>query len=159
MSAILTMLASVGLGFIAQMILKTGVGRIGGVNFTGKSAGRDFKRMLLNPFLLGALFLYFFSFLLYLKAISGPGALPLSVAYPMASLNLVLITIAARLFFDEQVSALRWSGVMLVLVGVVCIGLSAPRKAPAPHKATAVGMRLAHTPAGAKEKIPTILQP
>ena len=59
MSAILTMLASVGLGFIAQMNLKTGVGRIGGVNFTGKSAGRDFKRMLLNPFLLGALFLFF----------------------------------------------------------------------------------------------------
>ncbi len=126
MNPIVVMLVSVVFGFAAQMNLKTGVTRMGGVNFAGTSAGRDLLRLLVNPNLMGAIFLYFLSFMLYLKAISGDGGLPISVAYPMASLNLVLITVAARAFFGEQVSPLRWGGVALVLAGVILIGLSAP---------------------------------
>lgn len=123
------MLGSVGLGFCAQMMLKLGLGQLGGLNFTQKGAGKDFLKLLTNPFLMGAIFLYFFSFLGYLRAMSGDNGLPLSVAYPMASLNMVLISIAARFFFQEKVGPKRWAGVGLVLVGVVLIGLSAPQKA------------------------------
>lgn len=46
---------------------------------------------------------------------------PFSIVYPMTSLSYVFGMIAAILFFHEAVSATRWIGLLLIIVGCVLI--------------------------------------
>ena len=46
---------------------------------------------------------------------------PLSVAYPMISLSYVFGLLAAMFFFHEQVSAVKWIGVALIMAGCCLI--------------------------------------
>ncbi|KIF60459.1 MULTISPECIES: 4-amino-4-deoxy-L-arabinose-phosphoundecaprenol flippase subunit ArnE [Pseudomonas] len=48
--------------------------------------------------------------------------LPVSIAYPMLSLNFVIITLIARFVFREPVDAQHWFGVVLVIGGVALLG-------------------------------------
>ncbi|MFC6338697.1 EamA family transporter [Pseudomonas sp. CCM 7891] len=48
--------------------------------------------------------------------------LEVSVAYPMLSLNFVLVTLVARFVFHEPIDARHWLGVALVVAGVVLLG-------------------------------------
>ena len=50
--------------------------------------------------------------------------LPVSLAYPMLSLNFVLITLAARFIFGEAVSSRHWGGVAAISAGILCMGFS-----------------------------------
>lgn len=50
--------------------------------------------------------------------------LPLSIAYPMLSINFVLITLGARGFFDEAIDRRHWLGVVFIMLGVLLMGLS-----------------------------------
>lgn len=46
---------------------------------------------------------------------------PLSVAYPMISLSYVFGMLAAMVFFHEEVSAMKWMGVLLIMMGCCLI--------------------------------------
>jgi undecaprenyl phosphate-alpha-L-ara4N flippase subunit ArnE len=48
-----------------------------------------------------------------------------SVAYPMLSLNFVLITLAARWIFHEHIDRRHWLGVTAIMLGVLCLGWQA----------------------------------
>jgi undecaprenyl phosphate-alpha-L-ara4N flippase subunit ArnE len=48
--------------------------------------------------------------------------LEVSIAYPMLSLNFVLITLAARFLFKEHIDRRHWLGVGLIMLGVLCLG-------------------------------------
>lgn len=48
---------------------------------------------------------------------------PLSVAYPMISLSYVFGMVAAIVFFHEEVSALKWLGILLIVAGCCLIGV------------------------------------
>ena len=48
--------------------------------------------------------------------------LEVGVAYPMLSLNFVLITLVARYLFKEPIDLRHWCGVGLVIAGVVLLG-------------------------------------
>jgi len=50
--------------------------------------------------------------------------LEVGVAYPMLSLNFVLITLAARYVFSETTDARHWLGVALIVAGVAIMGMS-----------------------------------
>ena len=54
----------------------------------------------------------FFGSLVYLMSQSS-----VSFIWPLSSLGLVLTTLAARFVLREQVSALRWGGVLLMVLG------------------------------------------
>lgn len=47
---------------------------------------------------------------------------PLSLAYPMISLSYVFGLLAAALIFHEEVSALKWIGVVLIMAGCWMVG-------------------------------------
>ncbi|WDH32346.1 4-amino-4-deoxy-L-arabinose-phosphoundecaprenol flippase subunit ArnE [Pseudomonas chlororaphis] len=47
------------------------------------------------------------------------------IAYPMLSLNFVLITLIARFVFHETIDRRHWLGVALVLAGVLLLSLHA----------------------------------
>ena len=44
------------------------------------------------------------------------------MAYPMLSLNFVLITLVARYLFKEHIDLRHWCGVGLVIAGVALLG-------------------------------------
>lgn len=46
---------------------------------------------------------------------------PLSMAYPLISFSYVFGMIAAMMFFHENVSSIRWAGVVLVVIGCCLI--------------------------------------
>ncbi|MGE8150299.1 4-amino-4-deoxy-L-arabinose-phosphoundecaprenol flippase subunit ArnE [Pseudomonas vancouverensis] len=48
--------------------------------------------------------------------------LEVGVAYPMLSLNFVLITLVARFVFHETIDRRHWFGVALVIGGVALLG-------------------------------------
>ena len=50
--------------------------------------------------------------------------LEVGVAYPMLSLNFVLITLIARFLFHEAIDRRHWMGVALVIGGVILLGLN-----------------------------------
>lgn len=51
--------------------------------------------------------------------------LEVGIAYPMLSLNFVLITLVARYLFKETIDLRHWCGVGLVIAGVVLLGSNA----------------------------------
>ena len=50
--------------------------------------------------------------------------LPVSQAYPMLSLNFVLVTLAARFVFRESVTPRHWAGVAVISAGILLMGFS-----------------------------------
>ncbi|AHG22349.1 4-amino-4-deoxy-L-arabinose-phospho-UDP flippase [Chania multitudinisentens RB-25] len=50
--------------------------------------------------------------------------LPLSLAYPMLSLNFVLVTLAARWLFKEPTTLRHWCGVFSIMLGILLMSLN-----------------------------------
>lgn len=48
--------------------------------------------------------------------------LPVSIAYPMLSLNFVWVTLAAKFIWKEPVSRRHWLGVSLIIIGIIVLG-------------------------------------
>lgn len=46
---------------------------------------------------------------------------PLSLAYPLMSLSYVFGLLAAKYYFGESVSPMRWTGVFLICLGVALV--------------------------------------
>ena len=53
-----------------------------------------------------------------------------SLIWPLTSLGFVLTALAAKFLRHEDVSALRWSGVALIVVGAALVGWSEQAKRP-----------------------------
>ena len=51
-------------------------------------------------------------------------SIPVSVAYPMLSLNFVRVTLAAWGIWREPIARRHWVGVGLIVVGIVVLGSS-----------------------------------
>ncbi|MBS0975576.1 EamA family transporter, partial [Serratia rubidaea] len=49
--------------------------------------------------------------------------LPLSQAYPMLSLNFVLVTLASHRVFKESITPRHWCGVVTIVAGIVLMSL------------------------------------
>lgn len=64
----------------------------------------------------------------------------LSVALPMQALNYVLVAVLAKYYLHEQVSPLRWAGIVMVCIGVMMITKSSTSdsKATADSKTVAI---------------------
>ena len=67
-----------------------------------------------------------------------------SFVWPLTALSFVMTTFAALIFLNEQVSSLRWAGVILIMIGAGLISYSEHSK-PKPLPASA-GNRTSLTP-------------
>ena len=74
---------------------------------------------LASPWLLGSIAALGCGMLLWIYLLQR---LPLSMAYPMLSLNLVLVLLGSRLFFREPVSSRNWLGAAAIIVGALLLG-------------------------------------
>jgi len=126
----LLLILLVGLTFESTgvVLLKKGMNRVGGVSaITRSEIARVVKAGATNPqILLGVFFeALFFLCLLILMAKSD-----ISFLWPLTGLSFVFATIAAVLFLDERVTAVRWAGVVLIVAGAGLISYSEHAKKP-----------------------------
>ena len=121
------------------VLLKKGMNRIGDLQGMNVSeVVRVLKAGVTNgQILLGVFFeAIFFACLLMLLARSD-----ISFLWPLTALSFVFATFAAVWFLGEQVSAVRWVGVVLILIGAACISYSEQARVK---------------PGGASPKVPAI---
>lgn len=78
-------------------------------------------RVFTNPFVLGGFISVFAGSIFWLSVLSR---LELSVAYPMLSISYVIVVFLSWLIFRENVSLLRFAGVIVIVSGVALIGIS-----------------------------------
>ena len=98
-------LCSVILGSSGQVLLKAGM--------------RDRPSLLaalVTPPVMAGFALYGIAAIIWLKVLS---MLPLSTAYPILSLNFLLIPLASRLFLGEPLTGTKILGLLLVVSGIV----------------------------------------
>jgi len=133
----LLLILLIGLVFEAAgvVFLKKGVTQVGEVKQASVAEiVRVVKAGLTNPsVLLGVLFeALFFLCLLVLLAESD-----ISFLWPLTALSFVLTTLAALIFLGEQVSSVRWTGVVFIMIGAALISYSEHAKPkPSPPSAT-----------------------
>jgi drug/metabolite transporter (DMT)-like permease len=124
----LLMVLLVGLVFESTgvVLLKKGITEIGGVpTVTVSEVVRILKAGATNSqILLGVFFeALFFACLLFLMSKSD-----ISFLWPLTALSFVFATFAAMLFLHEQVSPVRWAGVLLIMIGAALISYSEQAK-------------------------------
>ena len=119
------------------VLLKKGMTRIGDMQtVSAAEIGRVIKSGATNPqILLGVFFeALFFGCLLILMSKAD-----ISFLWPLTALSFVFATFAAILFLGERVSAIRWVGVALIVLGAAFISYSEHAKPEAPIGAGAAG--------------------
>ena len=124
----LLLILLVGLVFEATgvVLLKKGINQIGEIQkINAAEILRVAKAGVTNSnILLGVFFeALFFGCLLFLMSQSD-----ISFLWPMTALSFVITTFAARLFLSEQISPVRWAGVVLIMLGAALISYSEHEK-------------------------------
>jgi drug/metabolite transporter (DMT)-like permease len=108
---------------VGVIYLNKGLKQVGEVQkISAGEVVRVIKRGITNPnILLGVFFeALFFGCLLVLMSKGGE----VSFIWPLTALGFVFTTIAAKLILKEEVSPLRWSGVLLIVLGAALITYS-----------------------------------
>ena len=112
------------------MFLKKGLMKVGDMQQVSVSEiVRLVKSGITSPqILLGVFFeALFFGCLLYLLSKGD-----VSFVWPLTALSFVMTTFAALFFLNEKVSAMRWAGVVFIMIGAACISYSEHSKKTAP---------------------------
>ncbi|WML35068.1 EamA family transporter [Clostridium sp. OS1-26] len=113
-------LISVFLGAIGQVLVKYGAVNLE-LNFAASHIFSSILSILKNaPVMLGIIS-YGLSFLLWIKVLSK---VELSYAYPMVSIGYILIMFFSYFIFKENISLIRISGVIFIIIGVVLVARS-----------------------------------
>ena len=113
-------LAGVLLNAGAQLLLKAGTRETGVIDAHGSLLATAFG-VALQPYILAGLAAYVLSVAIWIVALSR---VEVSLAYPMLSIGYVINAFAAWWLFGEALTALRLSGIAVIIVGVVMISRS-----------------------------------
>ena len=106
----------------ANILLKKGVIDFGGISGEKTKFVAEISRAVFNPFILAGLFLYGFSFLVWLRVLTFND---LSKSYPIfASIVFLLTTAASARFLNESVSLTRMIGIAIMLIGIFIVARS-----------------------------------
>ncbi len=115
MFALTLVLICIFAGAIGQVFFKYGVGSIHKIN--GIEDLLKFKtifEIITNKYIILGVFLYGSSFFLWMAALS---TLDVSFMYPLLSLGYVITAILAFIFLGENISIIRWAGIILIVIG------------------------------------------
>lgn len=121
-------LLSVFLATAGQLLLKTGMARIGYLGTARLSRPFQVLGEVVRTWqvILG-LVLFVLSAVSWLIVISR---VPLSFAYPFVGITYVLLVLFSKFVLKEQVPSLRWLGVALIVTGIVLVGRTTPSTDP-----------------------------
>ena len=115
---------------VGVVYLNKGLRQVGEVSqVTVAEVLRVVKSGVTNPNLLLGVFFeaLFFGTLLVLMSKGGD----ISFIWPLTALGFVFTTVAAKFILGEQVSLLRWGGVLLIMLGAAVITYTERHKEPA----------------------------
>ncbi|SPP31118.1 putative 4-amino-4-deoxy-L-arabinose-phosphoundecaprenol flippase subunit ArnE [Arsenophonus endosymbiont of Aleurodicus floccissimus] len=83
-------------------------------------SGLPTKNSLAIKWLLTAIILLVLGMLFWLKLLQ---ILPLSIAYPMLSINFVIVTLIGQFIYQEKISIKHWIGVFIIMLGIVLLNI------------------------------------
>jgi drug/metabolite transporter (DMT)-like permease len=120
MSAVISLLISVTIGVIGQLIVKKGLNLLGNLDF---SVGliRTFLRIFYSPYVILGSLVYFFATFFWLY---GLAKVDLSFAYPFLALSYMLVILTSWLFLSETIPFARIVGVLVICFGVFLVAKS-----------------------------------
>lgn len=116
--SILLILTSIFLVVIGQTCLKLGMNQVGRITLDGGVITKAAAKAATSPLIIGGLFLYVVASMIWLVVLSR---VDLSVAYPMMSLSYIAVLVIARFALGEDVSPLRWVGVLVIVFGLLLV--------------------------------------
>ncbi|HVV68378.1 MAG TPA: SMR family transporter [Gammaproteobacteria bacterium] len=105
----------------AQLALKAGSQRISDVTFSWNNAIPMGWQLATNPYIIMGLVAYVISVVIWIGVLSR---VDVSVAYPMVSIGYIINAVAAWYLFGESMSAIKVSGIFLILAGVYLVARS-----------------------------------
>ena len=110
---------SVILNVTANILLKKGVVIAGGISGDRVSLIADLIKVAFSPYIIGGLILYCFSFIIWLRVLSFND---FSRAYPIfATFVFLLTTLGSIKFLNEDVSIMRFTGMVIMLIGIYVV--------------------------------------
>src|SRR3989338_1049438 len=122
MSFIQLLIISVISNVTANILLKSGVKKAGGFALSKESLIPDLSKAVFNPFIVGGLILYAFSFTLWLRVLSISD---LSKAYPIfVTCVFILTTAGSVIFLKETVTFMRIVGIGILIAGIFVVARS-----------------------------------
>lgn len=121
MKPILLLIGTVTINIIGQVAMKQGMTQVGAVTSDLSQLPAYIQRTITTPFVLIGFGAYALSSVLWLAVLS---LLDISVAYPVLSIGYVGVVLISALFLQENVSLIRWLGVLVICFGVYLISRS-----------------------------------
>jgi len=115
-------LLGVLLNAMAQLCLKQGMRQVGHFAFTIDNLLPIGFKVALNPFVFAGLTCYVISVVVWLLALSR---VDVSYAYPLLSVGYIVTAFAGQFFFGEVLGPTRWTGIVVICIGVYLITRSA----------------------------------
>jgi drug/metabolite transporter (DMT)-like permease len=118
--AILSILISVIVSVVGQLLVKKGLNLIGNIQYS-KGVIASFSKIFWSPYVLVGTFIYFLGVFFWLYALVK---VDLSFAYPFSALSYVLVLLLSWLFLGENIPSLRLIGVLVICFGVIIVSKS-----------------------------------
>jgi len=115
MSYLPLIMLGVLLNAAAQLFLKEGMRRIGHFEFIWANAVPITMQVAGNVFVLGGLLCYIISVAVWLLVLSR---VEVSFAYPLLSVGYIVNAVAGYYLFQENLSIMRITGILIICVGV-----------------------------------------
>lgn len=113
---ILLLAISIVCDVVGQIAFKVGADRLPDAEIVGVPA--FCRQMLGEPWLIGGIAIYIIEFVVWIRVLA---LVPLGIAFPIASLNILGIALACRLFLGEAITQKQWAGAILITAGVAIV--------------------------------------
>jgi multidrug transporter EmrE-like cation transporter len=121
MNTWMLILVATVMGIIGQTMLKHGMTQMGAISVSADTLPNVIWQIVRSPFVIGGLLIYGFGTFFWLITLSR---IDLSVAYPLVSLNHVLLFFIGWLILREQVTPMRAAGVAVICLGMILVARS-----------------------------------
>lgn len=106
----------------AQLLLKSGMLRIGHFEFKWNALIPVGLQAATNPAIIAGLSCYVISVVIWMAVLSR---VEVSIAYPMVSIGYIIAAIAGWYFFGESLSTMRVAGILVIILGVYMVSRTA----------------------------------
>ncbi len=113
---VLLFAATIACDVVGQLCFKIGANRLPAHD--GPDTVGFLRGLFSDVWLLGGIAAYIGQLILWVLILSN---LPLSVAFPVASLTFLVLALACRIFLSERLDAGQFAGVVLVVAGVAIV--------------------------------------
>ena len=114
-------LAGVLLNAAAQLMLKAGANRVGPVEMETAAIAAAARELAFSLPIAGGIACYVISVVVWIAALTR---VEVSLAYPMLSIGYVVNAVAAWMLFGEQLTPLRMTGILVIILGVYLLAAS-----------------------------------